>query len=521
MSILDFINYYSCLTKMADKTELRMNLAAIKRVDPYAKDIIDSSAHVAFYTFNQDETTEWEKTDVEGAFFVYSRNAEPYHSIFINNRLNTNSLVEPITAHIELQSQPPFLLYRNERNRIRGFWFYDRNECDRIGELVERIVKECHKTGSALPFTTAAISTTGIGSGSSKPIEMTPYSSNNVDIFIMLSKAQKDFNNSLSTPCGPTGGKNNVPAQMGPAQLLNMSNSSGVSVNKQIPHAAVPIAVPPKAVIDGTSQSVINFFAAVKPTCGSKEAPFLQRMMSAPVRITCDEIGKQQRVSPHNEKRSPPQQQQQQQAQQPQQSAFTKSSEIENGFGFKRINSPSQQLQTELDASPLAAFIGSGNNFSGGMANIIDGGKHVNKEPDSNKPLQELLKKQAPILSASLVNPTNTTTHKPALMPPTMFKSTHPSSTTNAKMTTSSSNSGGNVSIKKEPFITPTVNKSKPQKKNTVVQQQQQNQENSVVVEPLTQTQLLQAMSYLMRNDPEFVRKIHEAYLKSFTEKEN
>lgn len=89
---------------MADQTE-RMNLAAIKRVDPYAKSIVDSSAHVAFYTFNSSET-EWEKTDVEGAFFIYSRNAEPFFSIFINNRLNTNSLVEPISGQLELQVSP-------------------------------------------------------------------------------------------------------------------------------------------------------------------------------------------------------------------------------------------------------------------------------------------------------------------------------------------------------------------------------------------------------------------------------
>uniref|UniRef100_A0A1B0BI92 mRNA-decapping enzyme C-terminal domain-containing protein n=1 Tax=Glossina palpalis gambiensis TaxID=67801 RepID=A0A1B0BI92_9MUSC len=116
---------------MADKSKTRMNLAAIKKVDPYAKDIVDTSSHVAFYIFNS-EQNEWEKTDVEGAFFIYSRNAQPFHSIFINNRLNTTSFVEPITNHLELQAQAPFLLYRNERSRIRGFWFYNSLECERI-----------------------------------------------------------------------------------------------------------------------------------------------------------------------------------------------------------------------------------------------------------------------------------------------------------------------------------------------------------------------------------------------------
>lgn len=132
---------------MADQTELRMNLAAIQRSDPYAKDIINSSAHVAFYTFNTAEN-EWEKTDIEGALFIYRRNAEPYHSIFINNRLNTNSLVEPINGQIELQSQPPFLLYRNERARIRGFWFYNNSECDRIREIIAKLVEGCNNPGS-------------------------------------------------------------------------------------------------------------------------------------------------------------------------------------------------------------------------------------------------------------------------------------------------------------------------------------------------------------------------------------
>lgn len=45
------------------KTKLRMNLAAIQNVDPYAKEIIDSSSHVAYYKF---KANEWEKSDIEG-----------------------------------------------------------------------------------------------------------------------------------------------------------------------------------------------------------------------------------------------------------------------------------------------------------------------------------------------------------------------------------------------------------------------------------------------------------------------
>lgn len=37
-------------------------------------------------------------------------------------------------------------------------------------------------------------------------------------------------------------------------------------------------------------------------------------------------------------------------------------------------------------------------------------------------------------------------------------------------------------------------------------------------IEPLTRNQLMQAFNYLLRTDPEFVNKLHEAYVKSFSE---
>lgn len=34
--------------------------------------------------------------------------------------------------------------------------------------------------------------------------------------------------------------------------------------------------------------------------------------------------------------------------------------------------------------------------------------------------------------------------------------------------------------------------------------------------EPLNQNQLFQALNYMLETDPEFIRKVHEAYVKSF-----
>lgn len=487
-----------------------MNLAAIKRVDPYATDIIDSSAHVAFYTFNPEET-EWEKTDVEGAFFVYSRNAEPLHSIFINNRLNTNSLVEPITGQIELQSQPPFLLYRNERSRIRGFWFYNRTECDRIGELVERIVRDCPSALNKSKSGTAINNSTHV---QSKPIDMIRQSNSSVDIFSMLSKAQQDFNNALTAPSAVKTSLPNPAAAVAAA----ISNGSGPAPEKSFrpPHAS---AVPIPNRSSGTSESVMNFFAAAKPS-KPKEVPFLQRMLSAPVHV--DQIEKQQRVTPHNDKHSPPQ----------------PAVISDNGHGFMRIHSPSQQPGgADFGTSPLASFINANNLSNNAKPNVMDKVSSVQDiETQKNRPLSELLKRPTPLASNAAPNSSSVVQAKPALMLPTMFKSTlNTSAGPNTSSTSRATSNTGSGSASK-PKGTPAASNIAPvysiadyriqNAKQSTPSASKGAKEGSSAVEaatvskpePLTQTQLLQAMSYLIKNDPEFVRKLHEAYLKSFTE---
>ncbi|EDW74782.1 uncharacterized protein Dwil_GK15859 [Drosophila willistoni] len=211
---------------MADESITRMNLSAIKKIDPYAKEIVDSSSHVAFYTFNS-EQNEWEKTDVEGAFFIYHRNAEPYHSIFINNRLNTTSFVEPITGSLELQSQPPFLLYRNERSRIRGFWFYNSEECDRISNLVNGLLVNKESNGHA-----------------QGPLVMPKFADpkpGTASIFNMLSKAQKEYNAQLNNNNNKPKTAQNENAT--PGNVLKFFESAKQATAESLFHRVQPLSV--------------------------------------------------------------------------------------------------------------------------------------------------------------------------------------------------------------------------------------------------------------------------------------
>ncbi|XP_055383127.1 mRNA-decapping enzyme 1B [Condylostylus longicornis] len=460
---------------MADKTETRMNLTAIKRIDPYAKDIIDSSAHVAFYTFNSEEN-EWEKTDVEGALFIYSRNAEPFHSIFINNRINTNSFVEPVTGHLELQSQPPFLLYRNERSRIRGFWFYNSSECDRIGEIVRRLITECGLKKD--------------GTNIQKNLDVVIPSNNHINIFTMLSKAQEEFNNSantnpvvIQTQGGGSIGNMCMPTVQNLESRTLFSSIQQNNINNNINNN--------KVHSDLTSQSVMNFFANAKPAVTSEAPPLFQRLISSPVPV--EQIEKQQRAStPHESGRVP----------------SPISSNI--SMGIKGIENHSPKIRNNKDIiSPLINL----------NINENDKGTASTKLHTDLDLQQKLIQKLANTYTANypppppgIINHQNSNnsgnSNKPELMPPTMFLS-------------SSSNEAPPPPLL--PQTSAVINNS-----NRIIAFPLRDANNIQPVtaptpvgrpEPLTQMQLQQAMHYLLQNDPDFIRKLHEAYLKFFNEK--
>ncbi|KAG8550911.1 hypothetical protein GDO81_028959 [Engystomops pustulosus] len=158
------------------KVEHEMSLAALKRNDPYISGIMDVSGQVALYSFSA-KANEWEKTDIEGTLFVYTRSASPQHGFTIMNRLNMNNLVEPINKDLEFQLHEPFLLYRNSSLSIYSLWFYDMDDCQRIAKLMTQVVQ--HES-ARVKNRKSPIGNNGCGTGP-------------IDILEMLSKAKNEY----------------------------------------------------------------------------------------------------------------------------------------------------------------------------------------------------------------------------------------------------------------------------------------------------------------------------------------
>lgn len=153
-------------------------------------------------------------------------------------RLNTNNLVEPVSPGLDLQLQEPFLLYRNSRGNIYGIWFYEKEECVRIANMLNELLKECEET---LKINNKPVVKTKKTSGSNV---------NNIDIFSMLSKAQEDFNTSRSSGGGKGSGDSGNKVRPKSPLSSTTDNVSG------------PLTAPLGP--DVTSQSVMDFFAKAK-----------------------------------------------------------------------------------------------------------------------------------------------------------------------------------------------------------------------------------------------------------------
>ncbi|XP_017273175.1 mRNA-decapping enzyme 1A isoform X2 [Kryptolebias marmoratus] len=163
-----------------------MSLAALQRQDPYINQLLDVTGQVALYNFNS-KANEWEKTEIEGTLFVYARSASPRHGFTIMNRLSTENLVEPINKDLEFQLQDPFLLYRNGNLGIYSIWFYDNRDCQRIAQLMVKIVKqEADHAQRKTPERTESGRTNGVAEPRT------------IDIMELLSKAKEDYQRGMT-----------------------------------------------------------------------------------------------------------------------------------------------------------------------------------------------------------------------------------------------------------------------------------------------------------------------------------
>ena len=340
-------------------------------------------------------------------------------------------------------------------------------DCDRIHSLVEDLIKNC----SSNPEGEQLVIHSNVQKNVQNNVQnFVPKGPKDVDIFSMLSKAQKEFNTgSVSgVPSVINGGSN---GQGGPNNFLtkqqqqqqqqqltmnqkfaamqvhnnvrhqNQQQQQQMMINHQIQQHTTPVKqMNANAMPDITSQNVVNFFASAtpnsKPSFSSNQNTGMLHQT-----VTLDEIEKQHRVSaspPNNNfnttteaKKMKPQ----------------NLNQLLNTAGQNHINMPIQHQPQPI-------------RLSGNTAGPIILPHQVLTVEHQHQ--QQII-----------IQPST----KPALITPSMFQ----------------------TSFNIEEKITNALQQTRP--------------------EPLTQNQLLQALNYLIDNEPDFLTKLHEAYMISFNKK--
>lgn len=173
------------------------------------------------------------------------------------------------------------------RAAISGFWFYCKEDCIRIYELMEKLKKNCNHNAPKSEHVPAQHPTAFHNVNNNNCNNNNGSNPNNgqskkdVDIFSMLSKAQAEFNN-----CGMS------PGATLEDKLLDLKINRNPVIQK---HAALVKAVS-KTLPDITSPNVMSFFVAannvIVPSVSTKEPG-----VSSQYPMTVDELEKQQRVT--------------------------------------------------------------------------------------------------------------------------------------------------------------------------------------------------------------------------------
>ncbi|CAL7950578.1 unnamed protein product [Xylocopa violacea] len=299
----------------------------------------------------------------------------------------------------------------------------------------------------------------------------------------MLSKAQENFNTNRNNSSNSGGGIREGLSSKSPLGTPTTDNVSG------------PLAAPLGP--DVTSQSVMDFFAKAKvntghfkagdqPTPGGTVAneskPLLARLMSHPAAHTVEHIEKQHRsITPqpatqHQSQTTP--------------TAIMTANNAGSATASNKSKRRSKIAMTSIPAPTMQEIPPSTNqnttdtNGTTGFLRIqsptnVPSSDSTNHEASdiiassSSNPLVSLFAQASMTTAPEDIITAPTLSGRgsaPALIPPVMFAAPSPP----------------------EPLTRP--------------------------VEPLTRNQLLQAFNYLLRSDPDFINKLHEAYVKSFGE---
>jgi len=120
-------------------------LESLQQTDPDIDHIVTYSKFVVVYLLQQDGANPgWQKANIDGPVYLVRRRTLPRYQFLVKNRFSTNDLLDNLHPEWALDCQKNYVFYKVEdpAKRIRGLWFHDDQERQRIEESLNKTLEE-------------------------------------------------------------------------------------------------------------------------------------------------------------------------------------------------------------------------------------------------------------------------------------------------------------------------------------------------------------------------------------------
>eukprot|EP00927_Polykrikos_kofoidii_P012567 TRINITY_DN15426_c0_g1_i5.p1 TRINITY_DN15426_c0_g1~~TRINITY_DN15426_c0_g1_i5.p1 ORF type:complete len:209 (-),score=46.00 TRINITY_DN15426_c0_g1_i5:114-740(-) len=126
-------------------------LDTLQQWDPMIDQIIVYSKFAVTYLLQQGgQNPGWQKANIEGpVYLVRRRNNAPRYQLLVKNQFSTNDLLDSVHADWELDIQKNYVFYKVEdpTKQIRGLWFHDDGERQKLEDALGKVLAEVRSRG--------------------------------------------------------------------------------------------------------------------------------------------------------------------------------------------------------------------------------------------------------------------------------------------------------------------------------------------------------------------------------------
>jgi hypothetical protein len=134
-----------------DQNHFKAVLDALRQTDPDVESIVVYSAFVVAYLLQQDGANSgWRKANVNGPVYIIRRRVAPRYQLLVKNKdtaglqYGASDISDFLHPDWGLDCQKNYVFYKVEdpAKRIRGLWFNDDREREKVEEQLNRILEE-------------------------------------------------------------------------------------------------------------------------------------------------------------------------------------------------------------------------------------------------------------------------------------------------------------------------------------------------------------------------------------------